>query len=167
MKGVDEPVCCNCGGRHPANYQGCPKIKLHAKTKANTMKSNVVQPNKPIPVRRTPQVKRKLSFNSVVKMSSNTNVQGGRSAGMSEALSGLGQSCRSAAIVSTNNNLGSGVGTSQGGFSFIMGEIDSLFGTLYENLLGIISEFLPIYRQCNNNAQKRILLVEFLIRVSP
>lgn len=112
-------------------------------------------------------MKRKLSFNSVVKMSSNTNVQGGRSAGMSEALSGLGQSCRSAAIVSTNNNLGSGVGTSQGGFSFIMGEIDSLFGTLYENLLGIISEFLPIYRQCNNNAQKRIMLVEFLIRVSP
>lgn len=27
VKGIDDPVCCNCKGKHPASYQGCVKAK--------------------------------------------------------------------------------------------------------------------------------------------
>lgn len=38
----DNPTCCNCGGKHPANYRGCPKFPQTRKT----FNSNFVQKNK-------------------------------------------------------------------------------------------------------------------------
>lgn len=170
VKGVNDPVCCNCGGSHPASYQGCPKIKEHAKNKAKLVIAKKMPTNKLNGIAlnpKTPQAKRKLSFNSVVKASLNPISEGSQFVGSTRGTSGLGRSSRGPAKVSVNVDSCPGGGSSQGGFSFIMGEINSLFGITYDRLMGIINDFMPVYKRCVDDTQRRILLLEFLIKVSP
>lgn len=171
VKGVNDPECCNCGGKHPASYLGCPKIKEHIRNNKKTVPDNK-KPSKPSTngvafKTNTPQAKRKLSYNSVVKGGRKATQQRNQPVGGDGGMSGQGLHSRGPAKVSANDNSGSGGGSSRGGFSFIMGEIDSLFGTSYEQLMSTVCEFVPIYKRCVDDTQKRMLLLEFLIKVSP
>lgn len=57
--------------------------------------------------------------------------------------------------VRTNN------GTTQN-LNFIFDEIDSLFGVSINELMNSINNFVPQYKQCTTNLQRKILMVEFL-----
>lgn len=48
-------------------------------------------------------------------------------------------------------------------FSFISGEIDSLFGMSMIDLMKTINNFVPKYRLCADKTQKQFMLLEFML----
>lgn len=53
------------------------------------------------------------------------------------------------------------------GFSFITSEIKSLFGVPFNVLMKTVSEFMPVYRACVDREQRKLLLIEFMCKISP
>lgn len=172
VRGVHDPMCCNCGGKHPANYQGCSKIKEYVnnrKKPSDNLNNRPAQhPNRGT---KTPQVKRKLSYNSVVKgnLTVNDNRRpkevsvGGAVPGRSQH----GQHSRGPSGVSIDAGCTSGGGRFGESFSFITGEIDSLFGIPLDQLMSTVNDFVPQYRQCSNDTQRKLMLLDFLCKISP
>lgn len=176
IKGTDNAVCCNCGKDHPANYRGCAKAIEYL--------NNTKKPSKHTNPRRKPsnnnrngialgngpasnqQVKRKLSFSSAVKISNGQQKTPKRvkegSGVLESSWPARGLAEVSNIAVHTNECF-----SEAQGFSFITGEIKSNFGVPFSVLQRTVREFLPVYRVCTDKDQKKLLLLEFLFRISP
>lgn len=161
VKEIDDPVCCNCKGKHPANYQGCPKIKEYLRNEQKPTKMTSGRDNKGVGFAQQHQqshVKRKLTFSSALKGTGTEAGWKGKSTSNyhSRGLSG----------VSNNINSGSQSDSDAGGFSFITNEIKSLFKVSFVEIMSIVNAFLPMYKQCSDIAERKLLLIEFLFKVS-
>lgn len=190
IKGADEPACCNCGQSHPANYRGCVKAKDYLKNVRKPNNPRVTTSSKRKPgnngIAFSNVVNRKLTFSSVLKQSSqpkppktvkkdvtNTSVpvnnmtpRQPRKVNTRSGFSNQGQETRGTSGVSSNIDSVSGTLSGAQSFSFICDEIDALFGVSFDVLMDTVNAFVPVYRECNNTAQKKLLLLEFLCKIS-
>lgn len=175
IKEKDDPACCNCGGKHPANYKGCIKAQQYIKNARNSSTSSqkpkktptiVKQRNgtasqKPHTKLQGSNVRRTLTFSSAVKgkdeAKQDSNWKG---------VSNLKPHSRGSQKVSENINTGFGNANTDQGFSFIANETQSLFGVSFFELMGAVNAFLPLYRQRQDPEEKKLLLLEFIFRVS-
>lgn len=165
-------VCVNCNGNHPANYRGCPKAKEYIiKKKVVTHKREHTTPHAArtrtntfsYRAARTPQTqttRRTLSYADQVKQDSRTvkmNNQQPSYGGMSGVVAATHSG---PAMVSDSVFMHAG---SSRNFSFIAGEIDSLFGMSMTDLMRSINTFVPKYRLCTDLGLKRMMLIEFML----
>lgn len=192
IKGTDDPVCCNCGKNHPANYRGCEKAQQYLKNVRKPSQPRVSNDNKRKVSNNgaafSNQVNRKLTFNSALKQSNQSrtpksvkkdatsttapgkgHVKTPKQPQVVSSRSGFpgwGQETRGTSEVSNNIDLVSGTLSGAQGFSFICNEIDALFGVPFDVLMDTVNAFMPVYRECTGAAQKKLLLIEFLCKIS-
>lgn len=160
-------ACCNCGGDHPASYKGCIKAKEYlanlSKPQHSTKKVTKKEVNG---IAFDNRVKRKLSFRDVIQGNKTTATPKNKN----QATSGQpnpNQHLRSSSKVSSNLDHGSDEFIEAQGFSYISSEIDSLFGMPFTELMNTVRSFLPVYKRCKDVSQRKLLLIEFLFKLSP
>lgn len=173
VKDVDDPVCCNCKGKHPANYQGCPRIKEYLK---NERKPSTKRQHNKTPAKENngvafhgkqqqqqSHVKRQLSYSSTLR-----GHNSGATAGVSwmDIPTSERLDVRGLSGVSNNINPRFQSDPTAGSFSFITNEINSLFGVSFVEMMSTVNAFLPMYKQCHDPTQKKLLLVEFMFELS-
>lgn len=174
IKGSDDPICCNCGKNHPANYRGCEKAKEYVN---NTRKPNKDQKSKTRSASKqrqingvgySQQVNRRLTFRNVVMNKEQPKTPKSSFASNSNGLPTGSQPLRGPPGVSTfdmHNTESTNFGSQ--GFSFITNEIKSLFGVPFSVIMRTVSDFMPVYRACADHETKKLLLLEFMCKISP
>lgn len=186
-KGSSDPQCCNCNGKHPANYQGCPKMqnykrndkKAAPKTKSartpgksngfrtpatnNKRRKTPAKETNGIAFRNQQPTNKKLVFADAVKGYVTNNQEhevnwNGRSTSK--------PTIRSFPRVSTYVNSDSQSNSGVGSFNFIANEIKSLFGVSFGEMMSTVKAFLPVYKQCHDATERKMLLIDFIFELS-
>lgn len=176
-------VCVNCGGDHPANYRGCTKAKEFMSRKRSTTtfksrserndrgKSNTTikfTPGRPNKMQQQQHLsQKKLNFSEVVRQQQHTHnhKSNNRNTMYTQQLSSSGH-------YRADNNMHVGPSMVSNStykhsdttenFSFITGEIGSLFGVSMYEFMNSINTFVPRYKQCTDRLQKQTMLIEFM-----
>lgn len=156
IKGADAAECCNCGGSHPANYKGCVKAKEYQQNMKKPLKSARKEKHQEVNgIGFKSTVNRKLTFSDEVQgprrgttpKQRRPVISGSRTTESDHHLRGP---------IGVSNSYSSYSGDSSGtqGFSFISDEINSLFGIPFTELMDTVRSFIPIYKRCENIAQR-------------
>lgn len=178
MKGSSDPQCVNCQGKHPANYKGCPKMLEYKKNDAKSKTRSDRKPKNPatnhykqrsamkevngVAFRNSQPTNRKLDFAGALRGDSNERVHGVNWMGLPTSQ----PTDRGLPKVSNNAYSGFQNNSGAGSFNFIANEINTLFGVSFVEMINTINKFLPIYNQCQDSTQKKMLLIEFMFQVS-
>lgn len=175
-------TCVNCNGSHPANYRGCIKAIEYLKKKRSNKNQN---PNskkaKHVPIQHTPartparssqkshntHTQRRLNFADVVKNQHHTqssHTQSYEKGNMHRVslnnIPRVGSTMHSGPFTVSDSTFKYSDSTQN--FSFISGEIDSLFGVSMYELMNSINNFVPQYRNCTDRMRKQVMLLEFI-----
>lgn len=169
IKGADDAVCCNCGGSHPASYKGCSKAKEYVSNTMKPRKSAIKVKQQVVNgIGFQPKVNRKLTFRDVLQGTKKGTTPRRKTPVNSEnGPPKIDQHQRGPPEVSNNFGFCTGDSSEAQSFSFITNEINSLFGISFTELMDTVRTFIPIYKRCDNIAQRKLLLIEFLCKVSP
>lgn len=172
IKGTDDPVCCNCGKNHPASYRGCVKaqeyLKNFKKPDQSHGKSDVKRNTENINgVGYSRQTNRKLTYSNVVKQTEQQKTPKPKTVINRSGLPKIGQHARGPSEVSFSGIHDTASLSDAQGFSFITNEIKSLFGVPFSVMMKTVSDFMPVYRSCTNTEQRKLLLIEFMCKISP
>lgn len=173
IKGTDVPVCCNCGKNHPANYRGCIKAQEYLK---NNSKPTNGQQSRTKYEKRAKQVngvgyshqaRRVITFGDTQKKSEQPKTPKQGTVGGSSGLPGNNQRSRGPTGVSSSASHNTDDFSGSQGFSFITNEIKSVFGVPFSVIMKTVNEFMPVYRACTNQDTRKLLLIEFMCKISP
>lgn len=179
-------VCVNCNGSHPANYRGCVKAKEYM-TKKNRTNNKISNYDKRTDTNYTPYTSNSRNTRNVHKTPRTPHTQTTRrtltyAAKLKQDIQQprVRANYSDAQKQSSNGGM-SGVGSKNSGgpsmvsgsvfmhdstsnnFSFITGEIDSLFGMSMIDLMKSINMFVPQYRLCSDKVKKQMMLLEFML----
>lgn len=167
VKGTDDAVCCNCGGKHPASYKGCVKAKEYLANARKPQKpARKDKPKEVNGVGYKPNVIRELTFSDAVRGQKKGVTPRQKPVIKGSGLLGTDWHPRGQPEVSNGFGQSSGNASGTKSFSFITNEINSLFGVPISELMDTVNAFMPVYRRCTDITTKKLLLLELLSEIS-